>query len=173
MSIDFAPVFEEGDIEGYRLVCCLTDKELVQVDSYREAKRVSDLHAVLCEECGYLDGCYIYEITDVPRLNVSSANGAALLEVLGLRLQDTEVIDGLWYCVQDGVLDAKAFLGRVLLAQGVAPADAGIPWHDISRPGGPMVIQCGRREGYIDEKLIELEVLARWAMEHGRKVQWT
>ncbi len=173
MSVDFAPVFEDGDTHGYRLVCCSTDKLVGERDAYSDARRLSDFHASSCDDCAYVDGCYIYEITVVPSLNVSSANAAALLEVLGLRPQDAEVLDGCWYGVEDGDLDATDFLGRVLTAQAVAPSDPGVPWHDDSRPGGPRVTQCGRFEGYVDEKLIELEAIARWAKEHGRRVQWT
>jgi hypothetical protein len=173
MSVDFCPAFEEGDITGYRVTCGDNDKLVGEVESYDDAKKLSDLHVKGCEECAYLDGCFIQDVTAVPRLNVSSANGAALLEVLGLRPADADVIDGLFYCVEDGMLDATDFLGRVLMAMVVAPSDAGAPWHDDSRPGGPRVTQCGRREGYVDEKLIELEVIAKWARDHGRKVQWT
>lgn len=172
MSVDFAPTYVEGDVTGHRLVCEDLDEEIGRESSYSDALRVSRLHSQTCDACADLDGCFIYEITSVPRLIVSSANGAELLRVLGLQ-PEVEVIDGLFYQNSEGSVSAQDFLGRVLMAQGVAPSDPGIPWHDDSRPGGARVIQCGRCPEYVDEKLIELEAIAQWAIAHGRNVQWS
>jgi hypothetical protein len=97
----------------------------------------------------------------VTEFNVSNSNAAAILDVLGIYAND-EQEDRL--C---GSLDATAFMGRVLIAQAISPVDAGIP----TTTSG-MMTDFGRPEGYLDAKLIELESIARIAMDRGLSVVW-
>lgn len=97
----------------------------------------------------------------VTELNVSNVNAAALLDTLGIYADNPQENR---LC---GSLDAEAFMGRVLIAQAISPVDAGIP----ATTSG-MVTDCGRPEGYIDDKLIQLESIAQIAMERGVSVVW-
>lgn len=80
-----------------------------------------------------------------------------------------------------GSLNAKDFLGRVLLALAVAPEDEGVPAHErdglpeLGIPaglGGLHIINFGRPAGYLQQRLRDLEELARWCLKHNRLVQW-
>jgi hypothetical protein len=107
--------------------------------------------------------------------NVGRLNEAHVLEALGLPISDCED--------NYGDEDASAFLGRILMAEAVAPEDAGTP--ATSRRlgdgfGGPVPIitaggrwhECGRSEGYLQRKLAELRELAEWAAKRGHRVAW-
>lgn len=77
---------------------------------------------------------------------------------------------------------AEVFLGRVLMAIAVAPADAGVPATvrhvDDGFGGAPLLTadgrwhDLGRRPGYTDRKLAELRALAQWCAAHGHQVAW-
>jgi len=116
-------------------------------------------------------GASLWTLRDDPEVNVSNANARLLLEALGLPFEDGS-----------GSLDADDFLGRVLTALAVAPEDAGVPVHQMV-PGestifGPVVeggatfIDCGRRPGYLQERLLQLEEVATHSLLAGRKVSW-
>lgn len=116
-------------------------------------------------------GASLTTVHDGPEVNVSNANARLVLEALGLPFEDGS-----------GGLDAEDFLGRVLMALAVAPADAGVPQHRLV-PGestifgtvtehGATFIDCGRREGYLQERLVQLEEVARHAIGKGREVSW-
>lgn len=94
-----------------------------------------------------------------PQLNVSNGNAAQLLELLGLPRE----------C--EGTEPAEGFLGRVLLAQALLSTatvdDLGFP---EVRQGN--WIDCGRRPGYLAEKLSQLHQVATWALRHRQPVGW-
>lgn len=92
-------------------------------------------------------------------VNVSNANAATLLEVLGL---DTIELMG--------AESAEGFLGRVLMASAVSPEDAGIPAHVAV--GNPRWIEGGRRPGYIQERLEQLRTLAEFARSGQAQITW-
>ncbi len=96
-----------------------------------------------------------------PDLNVSNANAKLLLDVLGYAA-DIEAGE------YSGVADSEEFLGRILTALAVAPADAGAPWHRTT----PRFIECGRRPGYLQEKLHALHEIALWCRDNRRRIQW-
>lgn len=100
----------------------------------------------------------------MPSLNVNGSNGVFLLRNLG---RDEYDEDG-------GVMEAEQFLGAVLVALAVAPEDHGVKDIDIMDATGQRAIWTlgGRREGYLQEQLLELEVIGTWARDNGRKVQW-
>ena len=95
-------------------------------------------------------------------INVSSANAVVLCDALGINLAE----EG--WC---GSLPAEDFLGRVLVALAVQPSDEGIPTHEVPT-GGVRWIECGRRPGYIQDRLAQLHELAEWAVAHGAVVDF-
>jgi hypothetical protein len=94
-------------------------------------------------------------------VNLSNANAVGVLRLLGITPENTE---NFW---NGGSLPAEDFLGRVLIALAVNPADAGVP---ATQEGN--FIDAGRREGYFDERLGELRDIAEKAFAEGGKVQW-
>lgn len=63
------------------------------------------------------------------------------------------------------------FLGRVLLAQAISPADAGTPAY--AHPGtGGRFIEGDRPTAYLQDRLDQLRDLAEWAIAHGRDSIW-
>jgi hypothetical protein len=103
-----------------------------------------------------------------PELNVANGNAVDLLQLLGLPVEP-------W-----GEAPAEDFLGRVLMAQAllnVATDDEhGRPavfdeQGDLFGVTVPTV-WCGRRPGYLAEKLAELHQIATWAHQFNAAVQW-
>jgi hypothetical protein len=105
------------------------------------------------------------EALDGPSVNVSNTNAAHLLALLGL-FDTGELV---------GQLAADDFLGRVLLALAVNPADAGIPATSTGGPGTgtALVVDCGRRVGYTEARLDQLRTVAEAARAAGRAVVWS
>jgi hypothetical protein len=97
-------------------------------------------------------------------VNVSSSNAVVLCAALGIDL----AAEG--WC---GSLPAQDFLGRILVALAVSPTDAGVPTHELPRePGQVRWIECGRREGYTQERLAQLRELADWAIAHDAEISF-
>jgi hypothetical protein len=96
-----------------------------------------------------------------PTLNVANGNAAELFELLGLEF------DGDY-----GEATAEDFLGRVLIAQALV----GVAFDDENgRPTFSEGLEtwCGRRPGYLAEKLAILHRIATWAVEHKAMVWWS
>jgi hypothetical protein len=180
MSVTFAPQYLDGDVAGYEVICdgCV----VAEADSYVEAKRFAGLHEKVCRgECVGV-GPEIREITDVPSVNLNNSNAHFILDLLGSLPDGDDGLDrGPFDCGDmSGECSAESFLGRVLLAQALGGSDVGRPASVLdqdseSRPGwvgGARVIDCGRPEGYADERLAQLAVVAEWAMRAGRSVTW-
>lgn len=163
---------EISTIVGHRVHCNCED---VAGETYGDYQDAGDRLVALRESQEHLDGCtdedclyygpYIeaLEESPSPSINVSSMNARALLDVLGITREECpDLVGG---------EDPEAFLGRVLMAQAVAPADAGIPATEAAGPGARF-IDCGRDEGYIDERLAQLRSLANFCVAEGRDVVW-
>jgi hypothetical protein len=103
---------------------------------------------------GTADGTTGLDMDDM--LNVNDGNAAVLLDALGL---DGEL---------DGALPAAEFLGRVLVGLGLAPVDEGRPAVTDSR-----WTDCGRRPGYVQDRLAELRTIAQRAADEGWEVSWS
>jgi hypothetical protein len=101
-----------------------------------------------------------HEEHESPSVNVTDSNAALLHDTLGYHGPDDDLIAG--------TAGADEFAGRVLTALALAPADAGTPWHEPT----PRFIECGRRPGYLQHRLRELQELAEWCSWHQREVQW-
>ncbi|MFJ4879885.1 hypothetical protein ACIP93_32425 [Streptomyces sp. NPDC088745] len=98
---------------------------------------------------------FFADFTDEP-VNMANANAARVLDVLGYGYDEL--------C---GDAEAEDFLGRVLVALAVAPADAGRP---ATVDGN--VIDCGRPAGYTQTRLEELRELAEDACARRLRVAW-
>lgn len=97
-------------------------------------------------------------------VNVSSSNALVLCAALGIDLE----AEG--WC---GSLPAQDFLGRILVALAVSPADEGIPSHELPRePGRVRWIECGRAPGYTQDRLGQLRELADWAIAHNAEISF-
>jgi hypothetical protein len=96
-----------------------------------------------------------------PTLNLSDGNAAQVFDLLGLHY-DGDV----------GETSAEDLLGRVLLAQALLDVTAddedGRPEVSVGR-----LIECGRRPGYLAEKLSEVHAIATWAHERQLAVWWS
>lgn len=110
----------------------------------------------------YCDYAYVQPAIAEPECQMANGNAVALFDALGLIEEDADFSD---YCC--GSLPAKDFLGRVLMAQAVAPVSAEIPTY---REGN--IITGGRREGYVQERLEQLREVAEWAIKNDREVVW-
>ncbi|MDN5917331.1 MAG: hypothetical protein L0I76_19915 [Pseudonocardia sp.] len=125
-----------------------------------------------------------------PDLDVSSVNAVTLLRALGFLPelgaddihvraldQDEEIAPApppdcdRGQDMRCGECGAEDMLGRVDLALALAPADPGMPWHGLNAAG--TVIDCGRRPGYLQDRLHALREVAVFASERGRDVWWS
>lgn len=177
MSITFSTTI--GPIEGFAFVCGHDNGVTAhRIGSYDDARALLqaelDTHghtgglAVCGDEYCAFGPMFIQAIESdpAPALNVGNTNAMHLLGLLGFASQPDE--DG----SLSGSTSAEDFLGRVLLAEAVNPADAGVPVTTAVGQGGVTMIACGRRIGYSDERLVALRELADFAIDRGRDVQW-
>jgi hypothetical protein len=111
---------------------------------------------------------FLSTVLTTPELNMSNVNAREILATLGLQDDDD-------LC---GETSADDFMGRVLMALAVAPADAGMPTYDDSTYNedgsriGAQYIRCGRVENYTQIKLTELHEIAEWAQRNETTVSW-
>jgi hypothetical protein len=104
----------------------------------------------------------VHAIEDLerPEINVSNANATHLLHALGYG--EHGELDELF-----GDATPEEFRGRVLTALALAPADEGTPSYQDGN-----WVECGRRPGYLQNRLTELLDLADWCARNARPVQW-
>jgi hypothetical protein len=136
--------------------------------------------------CGcFPDTRYIVSRTpadDEPAMNVSNVNGALLLRALGLlpelgaaAVRDEralpQLLSGHDSSGLTGACEASDFLARIDLALALSPTDEGRPWHPVTP--GSNVIDCGRRGGYLQDRLHELREIAVFAGIHQRRMTWS
>ncbi|WP_431976005.1 hypothetical protein [Micromonospora haikouensis] len=168
MTVTFTAQFQPTDLRGFT-GSCLADPTIFTtgvLSSRLEAVMATRAHAVDCSDadCRHYGGQVTAdEVVSWPEVNVSNANAWRLLDALGY-LADEEDPE------LSGEADAELFLGRVLLALAVAPADAGIPSH--TRLDNPRVIDLGVCPGYLQERLARLRELAEACHTAGRQVTW-
>jgi hypothetical protein len=117
-------------------------------------------------------GCRAHEV------NVSNANAAALLEILGLRTDaepEGEILGGLpVFGEMVGDCEGEKFLGRVLTARALLDArgDGGTPATVKGGTTSALIVDCGRAPGYLAERLGQLEDLATTAVAREQLVVW-
>jgi hypothetical protein len=113
-------------------------------------------------ECTNFDHDSVWEAS--PGINVNNGNAGSLLEVLGLPTDPWNLPMNFDYPT------GYDFLGRVLIALGLAPKDEGRPV--VADLDNPRWIEGGRRSGYTQDKLAEMRTLAEYAIAHNRRVTW-
>lgn len=101
---------------------------------------------------------------DGPEVNMANGNAAYMAGLLGIERDE----DGCLF----GEMDAEDFLGRVVLARGLSVGDPGVPQTETRGERGALFIDCGRHEGYADQRLIDLEEVAHYAVDHAATVAW-
>lgn len=130
-------------------------------DSYTEAAIVQTIAVSECTDdyCGAYPMSVCVGFPFSGDVNVSNFNAKAVLDVLGFGGdEDGELA---------GAVDGSDFLGRVLTAQALNPADAGVP---ATQEGN--VIYCGRPEGYMEDVLARLHPIAQHAADTNQEVAW-
>lgn len=100
-------------------------------------------------------------LEETPEVNVSNTNASAIFDILGIKVGE-EFEER---CV--GEMAADEFQGRVLIAAGLQPVDAGIP----AIQEGNQVF-CGRPEGYLNSRIEELRAVADYATANGSPIRW-
>ena len=121
----------------------------------------------LADDCECHTQPYVVQVRDTdsdPTLNVSNANARLILDTLGLPFDE---------CSLSGSALSEQFLGAVLLAHGLAPAELGVPSYEEVVPGGARMIFVGRPEGYLQSRLDELHAVGVFARDHGVGVSWS
>jgi hypothetical protein len=113
-----------------------------------------------------------------PEMNVSNTNAFGILEALGF----VDVDDAAQCAIEggsdespswcSGVVSADDLLGRVLMAQALAPIDPGRSPERTIGSQGATVIDAGRRVGYLQEKLETLGEIATWAKSRNLSIAW-
>lgn len=98
--------------------------------------------------------------TDRPEVNMSNVNARFVFDALGIVGDDV-------YC---GTMSGDELLGRVLVAEALAPEDEGIPVHE--REARATFIDCGRAPGYLQERLAQVHDIAEHAACEGLQVGW-
>jgi hypothetical protein len=171
MSVTFeaASTADMTDERVFRLTCSGDEQPIGEFVGYGNAYLEAQAHGLICADtlcAGY--GADLEEIhadgAPVP-VNVNNRNAMDLLAVLGYPVAlDPEERD------LAGVDDAAAFLARVEVALALAPADPGLP--TIAYRDGATVTDCGRRPGYLQERLAGLRDLALACQAAGARVAW-
>lgn len=169
MSVTFHP--ELGPIDHYRVQClnCRATQRFDSSDAAFDFVRAND------EGTAFIDGCVedsclcvgavtsdaVEAAGEPPKVNMASANARHILGLLGLPT-DGEMV---------GALSPADLLGRALIALAVAPADEGVPAHEVPGPGATL-IHGGRGQGYSEALLTAIVEVTQWADTHGRDVVW-
>ncbi|QOD05789.1 hypothetical protein [Pseudarthrobacter sp. BIM B-2242] len=172
MSATFSA--EIGPIKGFTLKCVHGATKhhfdtFIKAQTFLQAEKDEHGGTGHLAECGdefceaMLMSIEAVEEDPSPAVRVSYHNARHLLDLLGYG-HETSVVGG-----SD---TAENFLGRVLVALAVNPADAGVPATSSKNAGSPEMIHCGRREGYSEDHLEALREVANFAASRGRAVQW-
>lgn len=159
MSVTFSPSMDTN--VAHVLVCMCGEWNSGVV--YPSFEMAHMMHKEVQSSCTdpYCDYLYVEAAIAEPEVQMSNSNAVQLLDVLGIGV-DSNFSDR---C--SGVLSAEDFLGRVLIAQGVNPSDAGTETITVGN-----MVDCGRPEGYIDAKLDAMRGVAEWAIANGRTITW-
>lgn len=145
---------------------CGAAQSATPFESYIDAYLTQGLMAPCADEYCAMYAPFVKGVAteaDALEINVSNVNARLLLENLGFSIID-----------EDGELDlcgsaaGTDLLGRVLMAQALVPSDAGMPAMQTGN-----IIDCGRHEGYMDERFEQLSDIATWAAAHNAEVVWS
>ena len=168
MSVSFSPEFCELGAEWVVVCSCGATRNSEVYSSRVELREVLDAMykngvKSRCTDiyCASEGLGWIQKTVEDPEVNMSNVNAATLLDVLGIKVGE----DFSDRCT--GRLEADDFLGRILVARALSPADEGLP----ALQEGNM-IDCGRSEGYVDVRLAELEQIAVWSRDRNLQIAW-
>lgn len=167
----------------HRLVCTAlvpTDRRIFT--TYTEAVAGIATHSDLCADPSCEpDTPFVVARTasdNEPTLETSNVNARVLLRALGLvpELGAEAVNTGECENYEEpvgsddlvGVCDSSELLDRIDLALALHPVDAGIPWHTVRAN----VTDCGRRPGYLHDRLTALRDVTCYAQNSRRRVEW-
>lgn len=158
MSVTFSI---QKDENLFQVVCSCGETTLSEVfDSYMKAAALHPVQSTCADEF-----CRAYparvELIEDPAfvLNISNVNAASIFEILGF---DENTMD--WA----GSISGAEMLGRVLMAEAVLPADAGVP----AFAQGNMMFG-GRPEGYLQHRLSDLRSIAEEAQKTNALIVWS
>lgn len=173
MSVTFSAGF--GPTTGYTFECGVHDATSPHVFStYEEADDFRIMEHAKHGGTGHLAACgdefcaampvFVKVVEDhpSPEVNISSLNARHILGVLGFG-DDADL---------SGSAQPADMLGRILMAEAINPADAGIPATSTTSSGGMVMVECGRVTGYTEGILSRLHEVVEFATAHGREVQW-
>ncbi|PCK22507.1 hypothetical protein [Rhodococcus qingshengii] len=174
MSITFAP--EMSEIVGYRLTDQMggRSERIGDYDSAIAALEDMQRTGALLPGCTDPEEARIWgpqleietaDSGEEPSANFSNHNAVRLLELLGFASGNgDDAVES------SGECPAEDFLGRVMVAQAIAPSDEGVPSYEMA--GAPRWIEGGRRAGYTESALDSLREVAEWALKSERTVCW-
>lgn len=155
MSVTF-DLANPGPVKALELRFWCDTELLVLGADVAAAKAVAAEHSVGCDECTAYNGPLISERFATQSINMSNGNAVGVLDLLGYT-------DESMY----GECDAQDFLGRVLMAIAVAPADEGRPTFQDGN-----ILFGGTEPGYKQNRLRQLYDLALSATKSGTSVVW-
>ena len=159
MTITFSVQVEP---DAWAISCACGDVNYVtSYASYDDARNAFDVGVrVSCgDDYCSADHCYIIPafVGELPpEVNMSNVNAEYIIGLLGIEFDSCGSISG------------TDLMGRVLMAQAVSPSDAGIP---VIQTG--IVVDMGRAAGYGDERLLQMEDVARFSIDHNLLVVWS
>ena len=178
MSVTFTTT--ESAVIGFVAECGCGKGRGATFDTYEDARMWQEMFV---SAPYYLDGCaddlcllytpFISPIHDggtSPKVNMANGNVVAVFKVLGL-LSDTPDGSDIDDPFQGGSLSAEDFLGRILVAS-IADTSPARPTVESRGPQGAMFIECGLGEGYVQDRLADLRVVAEYAVANDRDVEW-
>jgi len=113
----------------------------------------------------YSDDDGEYTFTEDPtEVQMNYSNARVVMQRIGIP-------DGR-YEFEMGTMDATEFLVRVIRAIHADVPDEGICATVNKIPDGPTVYDMGRREGYTNQRLMQMKDLAEKAICHNRFIGW-
>lgn len=162
---------ELGEASGFQVSCYCPEAQPEVFGTYDEAYSYalsSELNQVVFSGCELPDVCpyepvmvnAVHDTSDAPYVNMSSKNAVDVFSTLGVNLMTADD----WA----GTFDAADLYGRITLALGVT--DESLPTDDVTYGN---VVECGRRQGYVQDKLQELRTVVEYAQQRGRLVCWS
>lgn len=162
MSVTFSV---ESPVIGWVSACaCGTVRTSTMYDTYTAVRAAidSEVENPHCGDCAeYGDGPYASAVTlfdEAPEVNVANMNAGTLLRTLGLFEEGGDL---------SGALSGAEFATKVTQARVLEPQDVGVP---AVTHGA--VVECGRRPGYIQDRLDELQEIGNFAWDKGVAVTW-
>ena len=179
MSVTFTTT--ESAVIGFVAECGCSRSRGVKFDSYDDAYMWLDMFNAAPYN---LDGCTedlcleyppsispIHEGGTSPKVNMANGNVVGIFKVLGL-LSDTPDSTDVDDAFQGGSLSAEDFMGRIVIAEALAPISPARPTVESQSSQGARFIECGLPEGYVQERIADLRVVAEYGVSNNREIQW-